>query len=54
MNEQECGCFQPESLDELCPQFRADYDEYVRVMAMLRQSIADAERKVVEQHAHAA
>jgi len=48
MDEQECGCFQPRSLSELCPQCRADYDEYVRVMAMLRESIADGERKGVE------
>lgn len=54
MDEQECGCFQPKTLDELCPQCRADYDEYARVMAMLRQSIAEAERKGVEQHADAA
>jgi hypothetical protein len=53
MEEQECDCFQPKSVNELCPQCRADYDQYVRVMAMLRESIADSERKEVE-HADAA
>jgi hypothetical protein len=54
MNEEECGCCQPQTLDELCPQCRADYEEYVRVIAMLRQAIANAERKGVEPHADAA
>ena len=48
MDEQECGCYQPMSVNELCPQCRAEYDDYVRVMAMLRQSVADSERKEVE------
>ena len=53
MNEQGCGCFEPKSVDELCPHCRAEYEEYIRVMAMLRQSVADSERKEVE-HADAA
>jgi hypothetical protein len=53
MNEQECGCFEPRSLNEVCPQCRAEYEEYIRVMAMLRKSVAESERKEVE-HADAA
>jgi hypothetical protein len=48
MNEQECGCFEPRSLNEVCPQCRAEYEEYIRVMAMLRKSVAESERKEVE------
>lgn len=44
MDEQECGCFKPNSLNDLCPQCRVAYDEYVRIMVMLRKSIADSER----------
>jgi hypothetical protein len=48
MDEQECGCCEPRSVNELCPQCRAEYDDYVRVIAMLRKSVADSERKEVE------
>jgi len=48
MHEQECGCFEPKSVNELCPQCRAEYEEYSRVMAMLRKSVARSERKEVE------
>jgi hypothetical protein len=53
MDEHECGCSQPTSINELCPQCRADYEEYLRVMAMLRKSVAQSEPTEVE-HADAA
>jgi hypothetical protein len=40
MDEYECGCSQATSINELCPKCRADYEEYLRVMAMLQQSVA--------------
>ncbi len=48
MHEQECGCCEPKSVNELCPQCRVEFEEYVRVVAMLRKSIADSEQKEVE------
>ena len=53
MDEQECGCSQPTSIYELCPKCRADYEEYLTVMAMLRKSLATSEPTEVE-HADAA
>ena len=53
MKEQECDCFEQKSVNELCPQCRAEYEEYIRVMAMLRKSLAASERKEAE-HADAA
>ena len=53
MDENECGCSQPTSINELCPKCRADYEEYLRVMAMLRTSVAQPEPMEVE-HADAA
>src|SRR4051812_27864063 len=32
----ECGCSQATIINELCPKCRAEYEEYLRVMAMLR------------------
>jgi hypothetical protein len=43
MNEHECGCSQATSINELCPKCRADYEEYLTVMAMLRKSAANSE-----------
>ena len=48
MDEYECGCSQPTSINELCPKCRADYEEYLRVMAMLRKSVAQSEPTEVE------
>ena len=48
MDEDECGCSQATSINELCPRCRADYEEYLRVMAMLRKSVAESERKEVK------
>jgi len=48
MDEHECGCSQPTSMNELCPKCRADYEEYLRVMAMLRKSAAQSEPREVE------
>jgi hypothetical protein len=42
MDERECGCSQPTSINELCPKCRADYEEYLTVMAMLRKSLAES------------
>ena len=53
MDEDECGCSQPTSINELCPKCRADYEEYLRAMAMLRKSVAPSEPTEVE-HADAA
>ena len=53
MDEQECGCFEPKSVNELCPRCRAEDEAYIRVMAMLRKSLAESERKEGE-HADAA
>lgn len=53
MNEQGCACFEPKTIDELCPQCRAEYEEYSRVMSMLRKSVADSEWRVLK-HADAA
>ena len=43
MDEYECGCSQATSINELCPKCRADYEEYLTVMAMLRESVAKSE-----------
>ena len=48
MDERECACFEPKSVDELCPNCRAEYEDYIRVMTMLRKSVADSERREVE------
>lgn len=40
MDEYECGCSQATSINELCPKCRADYEEYLTAMAMLRESVA--------------
>ena len=50
---EECGCSEATSMNELCPKCRADYEEYLRVMAMLRTSVAKSEPTEVE-HAAAA
>ena len=47
MDEHECGYFQATSINELCPRCRADYEEYLRVMTMLRKSVAESEQKEV-------
>jgi hypothetical protein len=41
--DEECGCSQAISLNELCPQCRADYDEYLTTIAMLRESVAKSQ-----------
>ena len=43
MDEHECGCSQATSINELCPKCRTDYEEYLRVMARLRKSVAESE-----------
>ena len=43
MDEHECGCSQATSINELCPKCRADYEEYLAVMAMLLASVAQSE-----------
>jgi hypothetical protein len=48
MDEYECGCSQATSINELCPKCRADYEEYLRVMAMLQQSVAKSEPREVK------
>lgn len=53
MDEYECGCSQPTSINELCPKCRFEYDEYLVTMAMLRKSVAQSEPAEVE-HADAA
>ena len=53
MEEHECSCSEATSMNELCPKCQADYEEYLRVIAMLRKSVAQAESKEVE-HADAA
>ncbi len=53
MDEHECGCSQPTSINELCPKCQADYEEYLRGMTMLRRSVAESEPRAVE-HADAA
>jgi len=53
MQSEDCGCSQATSINELCPQCEADYEEYLRVMTMLRTSLAESEPKEVE-HADAA
>jgi hypothetical protein len=53
MDEHECSCSEATSMNELCPKCRADYEEYLRVMAMLRKSVAKSEPAEVE-HADAA
>jgi hypothetical protein len=46
--DEECGCSQVTSLNELCPQCRADYDEYLTTIAMLLKSVAESESTEVE------
>jgi hypothetical protein len=46
--DEECGCSQAMSLNELCPQCRADYDEYLTTMAILRKCAAESESTEVE------
>jgi hypothetical protein len=46
--DEECGCSQAISLNELCPKCRADYDEYLTTIAMLRKSVAESESTEVE------
>src|SRR6185312_17526738 len=43
MQSEDCGCSQATSINELCPQCQADYEEYLRVMTMLRTSLAESE-----------
>jgi hypothetical protein len=35
-------------MNELCPKCQAEYEEYLRVMAMLRKSVATSEPTEVE------
>ena len=44
----ECGCSQATIINELCPKCRAEYEEYLRVMAMLRKSVAESDAPEVE------
>ena len=53
MQSEDCGCSQAMSINELCPQCQAEYNDYLRVMTMLRSSAAESEPKEVE-HADAA
>jgi hypothetical protein len=53
MDEDECGCSQLTSINELCPKCSFEYDEYLATMAMLRKSAAQSEPTEVE-HADAA
>jgi hypothetical protein len=53
MDECECGCSQATSMNELCPKCRAEYEEYLTVMAMLRGSVATSEPAEVK-HGHGA
>ena len=53
MQSEDCGCSQATSINELCPQCQAEYDDYWPVMAMLRKSVAESESSEVE-HADAA
>jgi hypothetical protein len=46
--DEECDCSQVTSLNELCPQCRADYDEYLTTIAMLLKSVAESESTEVE------
>ena len=48
MDYKECGCSQATSIKELCPQCQAEYEEYVRIMTLLRMSVAAAEAKEVQ------
>ena len=43
MDEHECGCSQATSINELCPKCRADYEQYLTITAMLRESVAKPE-----------
>jgi hypothetical protein len=43
MDEPECGCSRAMSINELCPKCRADYEEYLTVMGMLRESVTKSE-----------
>jgi hypothetical protein len=43
MDEYECGCSQAMSMNELCPKCRAGYEDYLTLMAMLRESVAKSE-----------
>lgn len=48
MDRDECGCPPATSINDLCPECRAEYEEYLNMMAMLRKSVAEADRKEVE------
>ena len=54
MDENECGCSQAMSINELCPRCRADYEDYLRTMAMLRRSVAKSEKSAEVEDADAA
>jgi hypothetical protein len=43
--DEPCGCSQATSINELCPQCRFEYDQYLRTMAMLREAVAKSERQ---------
>jgi hypothetical protein len=43
MDEYECGCSQATSINELCPKCRAEYEKYLMVTAMLRESVAQSQ-----------
>ena len=45
--DEECGCGNPTSIKELCPKCRAEYEDYLTTMAMLRKSAASVEPKEV-------
>jgi hypothetical protein len=46
--DEPCGCSQATSISELCPKCRADYEEYLTTMAMLRKSVAKSDPAEVE------
>jgi hypothetical protein len=53
MDEHEYSCSEATSMNELCPKCQAEYEEYLRVMAMLRKAVAKSESTEVG-HADAA
>jgi hypothetical protein len=46
--DEPCGCSQATSINELCPKYRFEYDEYLATMVMLRKSAAKSESAEVE------
>ena len=48
MQSEDCGCSPATSINELCPQCQAEYDEYLSVMAMLRTSVAESDAVEVQ------